>query len=184
MLDYWCEFKISTGIDSKTNPKNEIVWNNRKILIGKKPVFYQTWYDAGITKISDILNQNQKFLKWHEFVTKFNLNVPFTTYYGLVNAIPKDWKAILTNPIPNVTHANTTVNSLRTSSIYSSLLNTVFVPPTAETKILRHGFTKTTIKNVYLMPFKVTNEVKIIIAFQRAPYATYAIQKNKRCITY
>ena len=29
--------------------------------------------------------------------------------------------------------------------------------------ILRHGFTKTTIKNVYLMPFKVTNEVKIIM---------------------
>ncbi|RMX57525.1 hypothetical protein pdam_00005789 [Pocillopora damicornis] len=46
VLDYWCEFKISMGIDSKTNPKNEIVWNNRKILIGKKPVFYQTWYDA------------------------------------------------------------------------------------------------------------------------------------------
>ena len=89
--------------------------------------------------------------------------MPFTTYYGLVNAIPKDWKANLTNPIPNVTHANTTVNSLRTSYVYSSLLNTVFVPPTAETKILRHGFTNTTIKNVYLMPFKVTNEVKIIM---------------------
>jgi len=28
ILDYWCEFKISTGIDSKTNPKNEILWNN------------------------------------------------------------------------------------------------------------------------------------------------------------
>ena len=67
VLDYWCEFKISTGSDSKSNPKNEIVWNNRKILAGKKPVFYQTWYDAGITKISDILNQNQDFSKWHEF---------------------------------------------------------------------------------------------------------------------
>ena len=162
VLDYWCEFKISTGIDSKTNPRNEIMWNNRKILVGKKPVFYQTWYDAGITKISDILNQNQKFLTWHEFVMKFDLNVPFTTYHGLVNAIPKDWKANLTNPITNVTH-DTTVNSLRTSSIYSSLLNTLFVPPTAETKILRHGFTEITIKNVYFMPFKVTNEVKIIM---------------------
>ena len=118
VLDYWCEFKISTGIDSKTNPKNEIVWNNRKILVGKKPVFYQTWCDAGITKISDIINQNQKFLKCHEFVMKFNLNVPFITYYDLVNAIPKDWKANLANPIPNVTQ-DTTVNSLRTSSIYS-----------------------------------------------------------------
>ena len=93
---------------------------------------------------------------------KFNLNVPFTTYYGLVNAIPKDGKANLTNPIPKVTQ-DTTVNSLRTSSIYSSLLNTVFVRPTAETKIIRHGFTENTIKNVYLMPFKVTNEVKIIM---------------------
>ena len=57
ILDYWCEFKISTGIDSKTDSKNEILWNNRKILVGKKPVFYQNWYNAGITKISDILNQ-------------------------------------------------------------------------------------------------------------------------------
>ena len=162
MLHYWCEFKISTGSDSKSNPENEIVWNNRKILVGKQPVFNQTWYDAGITKISDILNQNQDFLKWHEFAIKFNLNVPFTTYYGLVNPIPKKWKANLTNPIPNVTH-DTTVNGLKTSSICSSLLNAVFVPPTTETKILRHGFTESTIQKVYLMPFKVTNEVKIIM---------------------
>ena len=51
----------------------------------------------------------------------------------------KNWKAYLKNPIPNVTH-DTTVNTLRTRSIYSSLLNTIFVPPTAETKILSHGF--------------------------------------------
>ena len=130
--------------------------------MGKKPVFYQNCYDAGITKISDILNQNQDFLKWHELATKFNLKVPFTIYYGLVNAIPKNWKARLKNPIPNVTH-DTTVNTLRTSSIYSCPLNTIFVPPTAETKILRHGFTENTIQKVYLMPFAVTNEVKMIM---------------------
>ena len=39
LLDYWCEFKITTGSDSKSNPKNEIVWNNRKILVGKKACF-------------------------------------------------------------------------------------------------------------------------------------------------
>lgn len=162
ILDYWCEFKISTGIDSKTDSKNEILWNNRKILVGKKPVFYQNWYNAGITKISDILNQNQEFLKWHELAIRFNLNTPFTTYYGLVNAIPKAWKASLKKPVPNVTH-DITVNTLRTSCIYSSLVNTIFVPPTAETKILRHGFTEKTIKKVYLMPFTVTAEVKIIM---------------------
>ena len=48
-------------------------------------------------------------------------------------------------------------------SIYSSLLNTVFVLPTAKKKIPRHSFTESTIQKVYLMPFKVTNEVKIIM---------------------
>ena len=162
MLDYWLEFKISLGIDPKRNPKNEILWNNRKILVGKKTVFYKNWYDAGITKISDLLNQNQDFLKWHELAITFNLKVPFTTYFGLLNAIPKNWKAKLKNPILNVTH-DTTVNTLRTSSIYSSLLNTIIVPPTVETEILLHGFTENTIQKVYLMPFAVTNEVKVIM---------------------
>ena len=162
MLDYWCEFKTATGLDCKTHPKNELLWNNRKILVENKPVFYHNWYGAGITKISDILNQNNDFLKWHEFALKFNLNVPFTKYYGLVNAIPKVWKANFKNPILNVEH-NTSVNTLKTSSIYSSLLKTIFVPPTAETKILRHGFTENTIQKVYRMLFAVTNEVKIIM---------------------
>jgi len=162
ILGYWCDFKFSTDIDPKTNTRNEIVWNNRKILVGKKSVFYQKWYGAGITLISDILNQNNDFLKWHEFTLKFNLNVPFTTYYGLVNTIPKYWKANLKNPIQCVKY-HTTVSTLTTSSIYSSLLKTIFVRSTAETKILRHGFTENTIQKVYLMPFSVTNELKIIM---------------------
>jgi len=133
----------------------------------KKKCFfcYQNWYDGGITKISDILNQNQDFLKWHELAIKFNLKVPFTIYYGLVNVIPKNWKACLKNAIPNVTQ-DTTVNTLRASSVYPSLLNTNFVPPTAETKILRHGFTENTIQKVYLMTFAITNEAKIMFQYK------------------
>jgi len=102
-------------------------------------------------------------LEWHELAITFNLKVSFTTHLGLVNAIPQNWKANLKNPILNDTH-DTTVITLRTSSIYSSLLNNIFVPPTAETKILRHGFTEKTIQKVCLIPFIVTNEVKIIIS--------------------
>ena len=36
MLDYLFEFKISTRIDPKANPKNEILWNNI-IKIGMTP---------------------------------------------------------------------------------------------------------------------------------------------------
>jgi len=101
-------------------------------------------------------------LKWYELEIKFDLKVPFTIDYGLVNAIPKSWKAYVKKSIQNVTH-DTTVNTLRSSSIYSSLLNTIFVLPTVVTKIPRHGFTENTIQKVYLMPFAVTNEGKIIM---------------------
>lgn len=97
-----------------------------------------------------------------ELAIRFNLSIPFTTYYWLVNAIPKAWKANLKNPVPNATHGNT-FNTLRTSSIYPSLGNTIFVPPTTETKILCHRFTEKAIKEVNLMPFTVTAKVKIIM---------------------
>ena len=92
-----------------------------------EPFFSMT---PAYTQISDVSSQNQDFLKWHNLALKFNLNVPFTTCYALVNAIPKHWKANLKDPIANVTN-DTTVNTLRTSLIYSSLLNTIFVPPTS-----------------------------------------------------
>ena len=112
--------------------------------------------------ISDLLNQQGDFLEWHEFALKFHLNVPFTKYYGLVAAIPKNWKANLENPTPTVEH-NNAANILTTRYIYFSLLKSVFVPPTAETKIFRHEFTGNTIQKVYLMPFAITKEMKIII---------------------
>ena len=80
----------------------------------------------------------------------------------------ENWKAYLKNPIQNVKY-RTTVNTLTTSSIYSSLLKTIFVRPTAENNILRHGFTESTIQKVYLMPFSVTNEVKIMFQFKVIP---------------
>lgn len=49
------------------------------------------------------------------------------------------YNLLLKNLILNVKHY-TTVNTLRTSSIHSSLSSTIFVPFTAEIKILCHGF--------------------------------------------
>lgn len=89
------------------------------------------------------------------------MNVPFTKYYGLVNAITKHCKVKLTNPTPT-TKPSASYNTLTTSYFYSCLLKGVFNPATAESKILRHGITESTIQKVYLMTFTVTKEVKII----------------------
>ena len=66
------------------------MFNQVLVHLGKKPVFYQNWYDA-----------------CRHYVT-----------HGIIFI------------------------TLRICSIYSSLLNTILLPLTAETKILRPGFTK------------------------------------------
>ena len=115
-----------------------------------------------------MLKGQNGFLNWQEFRSKFNLNVPFTQCYGLINAIPTKWKTNVENPVPaQAVEYNASPNPLTTRSIYSAFLKTVFVPPTAENIIFDiEGLTSSSIQNVYLLPFTITNEVKNNVSIQ------------------
>ena len=63
------------------------VFYNEKILIGRKPVFYQTWYNKGVTFINDFVNKYGEFYSEAEFKTIFNVNTNFIQYNGCINAI-------------------------------------------------------------------------------------------------
>ena len=45
--------------------------------------------------------------------------------------------------------------------MYNLLLKNSFVPPTAEAKILRHGFTPEIVQKVYELPFQIKHDIKI-----------------------
>ena len=53
------------------------------------------------------------------------------------------------------------INIISTKNVYSVMLKNVFLPPTAESKILRHGFTRENINRVYELPFQIKNDIKI-----------------------
>ena len=48
-----------------------------------KPIYIKSWCKNGIRSIEDLLNVNLKFLALSEMKEKYNLDFPFTTYYGL-----------------------------------------------------------------------------------------------------
>ena len=70
----------------------EIIWNNRKILINGKPLFGKSWFDKNIIRIGDLLHKDGTFLSFENFCNKFKLEIPFTFYFGHINAIPISWK--------------------------------------------------------------------------------------------
>ena len=51
--------------------------------------------------------------------------------------------------------------NITTHSAYAAILDHFFQPPTSETKILGYGFTKESLTNVYMLPFLITQEVKL-----------------------
>ena len=95
------------------------------------------------------------------------MQCPFTIYYGLINAIPNTWISALRNTAASANRltpgAPTPTQHFSTKSAYSKLLEKRYLPPTAEPRILNHSFTKEDIHNVYLLPFRILKEAKLIM---------------------
>ena len=75
--------------------------------------------------------------------------MPFTVFYGLIGAIPYAWKDKIKrqNQTGKVNqNDNTTFNTIL---IYSSILESSFVPPTSQNRILHRGFTENNVHKVY-----------------------------------
>ena len=69
---------------------NDILFNNKEILIGGKPFFNKEWFTDGIRSIVDLLDANGHFLTFNNFKNKYGLaKTNFVQFYQVVDAIPK-----------------------------------------------------------------------------------------------
>jgi len=89
---------------------------------------------------------------------KYNFEFPFTTYYGLLRAIPTELKSALR--VKEGVH-DESENCETSLKLFST--REAFSAPTAEGRILYHGFTKEEIPYIYMRPFKILKESKLII---------------------
>ena len=106
LLKYWQEYNSTTFSDDD-HVESEIIWNNCSILINGQPIFYGKWFKNQIIYIKDLLNVDRTFLSLNELKHRFNIEIPFTLFYGLISAIPVEWKKSLKmscfklkNPLP------------------------------------------------------------------------------------
>ena len=144
------------------------IWNNRNIMIDGKPLFYRCWFENNITCVEDLLDNNGIFLSFNQFSEQYQLKTPFTRYFGIISSIPTQWKAEIVKLQTSLQSSNdqskNSANTISTKTVYSVLLKkkkNLFLPSTAESKILRYGFTQENIHKVYELPFKIKNDIKI-----------------------
>ena len=86
----WCEINYK----QTENVLDEFIWNNSKILYDSKPFFIKRWFEAGITKITDIYNyESRHFYTFEELQNIHNIeNQDFLLYHRIIRCIPHEWK--------------------------------------------------------------------------------------------
>ena len=91
VVQAWCEVTFAT---CEINFGNEYIWNNSNVKVDGKTLLYSNLYDKGVMKIIDLFDANNVPLDYLGFIRKYNvLNFPFTTYWGLIKAIPTQWRS-------------------------------------------------------------------------------------------
>ena len=78
---------------------DEVIWNNRKILIDGNSVFYKSWFDQNVTRVQDLPQEDGKFLSFKNFCYQFKFKTPFTLYFSLINSISTSWRLVSENPL-------------------------------------------------------------------------------------
>ena len=92
MMQHWCEYNYTNIEDCSDDVLNEMIWFNSNIRVQNKPVFHKNMYDRNIMIIKDLVNENNNFLTFEEFKNKYQVNITFLDYYGLIHAIPQEYK--------------------------------------------------------------------------------------------
>ena len=180
MLQYWFEFK-----DRQSNKmpctRKMIIWNNKDIKIDNKTIFFRTWFDKGIYTLKDLLDHNLDFLSFEEFKLRYQMETNFLTYYGVINAIPQEYKkAIRQTGVQQEHHTQPCENLkvLTTKAIHRSFVKYVFEEPTSKHRLISNGLTPDQISKYFNLAFSITKETKLTM-FQYKTLHDIVFTKSK-----
>lgn len=82
-------------------PHSSTLWNNRTILINRKTLFKQEWYDKNVLYVMDLMDKNGSLLQFNSFVDKFNLKCSYREFNQISRAIPLPLKFMIKNILTN-----------------------------------------------------------------------------------
>ena len=75
ILESFSELKILHGYYQS---QDLVLFSNKDILVGGRPIYFDEWFKRGVVFINDLLNENGKFLFLRNFL--INTNVKLTSF--------------------------------------------------------------------------------------------------------
>ena len=83
VFDALCELKAKVKENVLLTP----IWCNECFKINNKYIFFLRWFNRGIICIDDFLDENNNVLSLDDIHSKYNIRIPFVTYYSIVRQL-------------------------------------------------------------------------------------------------
>jgi len=145
-LTLWSRFN-TTLPDQVEDILNEIVWNNKNVLVNKKSCYYSDLVKVGIHRICDMVKADGSFYTWSDLQLKGLQSKNFLFWHGLIDAIPINWKKELkSNTLPHtppfdpleyalvLNSAKVSVSEINTKKLYEAQVSDLREIPTAQSR--------------------------------------------------
>ena len=167
LLQWWAEFRDEF---SEEKPWRNIIWNNKDIRIDNKPIFYKTFFESGITHITD-LRFDLDITESYNIITKKMKKANILVWAGLRHAVPSHLisksktnnRTFLTMP-PFLNIENNVFDILiKKSKDYYTKLMSKKAKFSNNSLILKRDFSlnEDQLRKVFLLPHKVCSEAYV-----------------------
>lgn len=172
---FWRDILLNWLKLNELEPKEQSIlcqplWFNQNIKINKEVCFYHKWCDGDIFFINDLINDDNLFLNYNQFKEKYNIPCSFLDFYGIVHAIPKEWKERIKNETKMTAVENELLNRIKLNPKSCKFIYSYFIkefteePLNAEQKWeVELGQTIEDWYYIFSLPFSVTKNNKLII---------------------
>ena len=83
-MEYWTTLNYK---DNNLEFTSAQIWHNSLIRIENEPIFYKSWFTAGMKDVKDILDtEGKSVLSYTAFTAKYKIKTNFLEFYKVVSA--------------------------------------------------------------------------------------------------
>jgi hypothetical protein len=134
VFNSYIDFYNKVNIEKTEEVLLEPLFCNDKFKINNAVMNFETWTDAGIYSVKDLVQKNGEFYTHANIETKFNIKVSFLTYYGCISTVKtylRKHSLTLSNNNCGETSYNKAYNTLIKATKGSKTFYNVFIgePP-------------------------------------------------------
>ncbi len=91
VIEIWAELNENYFTENE-NFLSMPLWYNPNIKIDNQKIFWKNFSTMGINFVNDLISEDGTFLSYDAFIIKYNIDIDFLNYAGLLDAIPREWK--------------------------------------------------------------------------------------------